>query len=230
MSDVGLLNDRLINAGQEILKRYHSVSGLQDVTLGYTLAFEIQRSEFVQLIHNGHNHWITVSNIGAEPHTVFVYDSSRHQCVNSDVKNQIAALVFSSEKEITLQYVAVQQQLGSYDCGLFALAFATSLVHGCDPAKTTFTQVRMRQHLYQCINRGILSLFPSASSVRDDCGILSTETIELYCKCRMPEIPPMVECSTCGEWFHTECVNVPDDALDDTDIPWFCCACDGACS
>ena len=99
-----------------------------------------------------------------------------------------------------------------------------------DPAKTTYTQIRMRQHFYQCINRGIMSLFPSASSVRDDSGILSTETIELYCKCRMPEIPPMVECSSCGEWFHTEYVNVPDDALDDTHIPWFCCSCDGECS
>ena len=152
--------------------------------------------------------------------TLLVYDSSRHQCANSDVKNQIAALMFSSEKEIMLKYVSVQQQLGSYDCGLFALAFATSLVHGCDPAKTTYIQVRMR----------IVSLFPSASSVRDDSGILSTETIELYCKCRMSEIPPMVECSSCGEWFHTECVNVPDDALDDTHILWFCCSCDGECS
>ena len=33
---------------------------------------------------------------------------------------------------------------------------------------------------------------------------------------RMPEIPPMVECAECKEWYHTECVTVPMEALENS--------------
>ena len=41
----------------------------------------------------------------------------------------------------------VQKQSGSEDCGLFAIAFATSIAFGQDPLKTTYTQSFMRKHL-----------------------------------------------------------------------------------
>jgi len=45
------------------------------------------------------------------------------------VKHQIAALLATRSKTIKLSFVDVQKQSGGYDCGLFALAFAT-LVNG----------------------------------------------------------------------------------------------------
>ena len=42
------LNNNLINAAQALLKHQFQLSaGLQDVSLGRTLAFDIQRSEFI---------------------------------------------------------------------------------------------------------------------------------------------------------------------------------------
>ena len=38
--------------------------GLHDVTLVLTLSFQVQPQEFVQVLHDGHAHRLTVSNIG----------------------------------------------------------------------------------------------------------------------------------------------------------------------
>lgn len=89
----------------------------------------IETSEFVQVLHNGHDHWLTVSTIGAQPGDIFVYDS-KYLSVSTGVKQQIAAILCSSTENLTLKFVDVQVQTGGYDCGLFAIAFATALVHG----------------------------------------------------------------------------------------------------
>ena len=49
--------------------------GLQSTLLSHTLAFDVMREEFVQVLHSGGSHWLTVSTIGGPPSTVKVYDS-----------------------------------------------------------------------------------------------------------------------------------------------------------
>ena len=43
---------------------------------------------------------------------------------------------------------------------VFALAFATCLVNGIAPEKQQFDQEGMRKHLYQCLEKGELTMFP----------------------------------------------------------------------
>ena len=69
------LTDNIINATQELLQRKYPVLGLQSTLLCYTLAFEVMREQFVQVLHSGGNHWLAVSTIGCPPSTVKVYDS-----------------------------------------------------------------------------------------------------------------------------------------------------------
>ena len=191
------LNDRLINVAQEMLKQTApSPVGLQDVTLGNTLAYNIQTSEFVQILHDGHQHWVTISTIGAKRNEIFIYNSLGTS-VSSSVKNQIAALLCSKESHITLQFVDVQQQTGGYDCGLYAIAYATTLINGQQPGNFCFAQGLMRKHLYKCISNGRLTVF--TAKARKSRGVISTDILELYCSCRMPEIIPMVMCSKCEE-------------------------------
>ena len=57
-----------------IQKRYPTMPGLQDLILGQTLSFEVIREEFVQILHSGGNHWITISTISCPPATVIIYD------------------------------------------------------------------------------------------------------------------------------------------------------------
>ena len=54
----------------------------------------------------------------------------------------------------------VQMQSGTYDCGLFAIAFATALVGGEHPGKFLFNQDSMRQHLIKCLELGEITMFP----------------------------------------------------------------------
>ena len=51
--------------------------------------------------------------------------------------------------------------------------------------------------------------------------------IEVYCKCRMPEIVgvDMVQCGKCSEWFHVHCVNVPSEVMEESNVDWFCYLC-----
>ena len=60
----GWLTDDTINAAQGLVKRqFPHINGLQEVGLGRTLFFAIQTEEFMQVLHNGHDHWVTVSTI-----------------------------------------------------------------------------------------------------------------------------------------------------------------------
>ena len=69
----------------------------------------------------------------------------------SEVQKVVAALLFTNESHITLNFVDVQMQRGSQDSGLFAIAFATALCLGKKPGQLCFDQDRMHTHLLKCI-------------------------------------------------------------------------------
>ena len=53
----------------------------------------------------------------------------------------------------------VARQDGSNDCGLFAIAYATELAHGRDPAKVVYSQKEMRSYFIKCMENGTLTPF-----------------------------------------------------------------------
>ena len=53
----------------------------------------------------------------------------------------------------------VQQQPNSWDCGLFAVAFATELVHGRSPACRHFDVKLLRPHLLDCLKEELCRVF-----------------------------------------------------------------------
>ena len=63
LSPVGWLNDSIISAAQALLKQC-LISGFQPPSIGMTMEFVIQQSEFIQILHDGHNHWLTISTVG----------------------------------------------------------------------------------------------------------------------------------------------------------------------
>ena len=52
-----------------------------------------------------------------------VYDSVSSCQVPARVKEQIAAIIFTDNKEINLHFQSMQVQRGHSDCGLFVVAF-----------------------------------------------------------------------------------------------------------
>ena len=128
---------------------------LQSSILGETLAFAVQRGDFVQILNVANSHWITVSNIGFPAGHVQVFDSLPSGDVSECTKEQIAVLLCTKERQITLDYPAVQIQEGRSDCGVFAVAFATSLCTGDSPAIITYHQPSLRRHLMKCLEKQI---------------------------------------------------------------------------
>ena len=55
----------------------------------------------------------------------------------------------------------MQRQGGGDDCGLFAIAIATALAFGVDPAELTFQQDTMRARVLKCFEEGLMTLFPT---------------------------------------------------------------------
>ena len=141
LSNNGWLTDNIVHAAQQLLKQSHPhISGLQNPILQKTNTFDVQRNlDFVQCLNIRDNHWITVSAASSIPDTINVHDSLNGTLTES-LKQIIADLMHSAGKQITVQYVNVQYQTGSQDCGLFAIAFACEICFGKDPSSVKFVQ------------------------------------------------------------------------------------------
>lgn len=96
-------------------------------------------------------HWVCVSSIGCTPGIVKLYDSLYHDIIEEEVTEQVKSLM--ADSYIGLVNVPVQQQLNGSDCGVFAVAFSTSLVYGFHPQDYTFDIPNMRPHLCQCFQQ-----------------------------------------------------------------------------
>ena len=70
-------------------------------------------------------------------------------------------------RELCIRVAAVQQQTNGTNCGLFAIANATSLLHGIDPETVTFNEYETREHLINCIEGKKLFPFPTANSIAE---------------------------------------------------------------
>ena len=81
--------------------------------------------------------------------------------MTSTVTNQTGCrLTAEKGKELTIEFVNVHKQGGGSDCGLFALAFITSVCNGEDPAKCISDQAAMQNHLVKCVEKGCLLSLP----------------------------------------------------------------------
>ena len=221
------LTDDIVNAAQTMLAEQFSImTGFQNTNAGMTMTFAIEPDEFIQILHDGGGHWVMISTIGTKHPEVRMYDSL-YCSLSSALKHQIAALLATKEKKISVHFMDVQMQAGGDDCGLFAIAFATALCCGHPPGRFQFHQRAMRHHLIHCFERGQFTMFPVHRSRRNENRVKSTKTIPVFCSCRMPELSgtEMIQCSCCKEWFHINfCVTV-DKKVRASKVPWHCITC-----
>ena len=109
----------------------------------------------MQLLHTGQDHWVCVSSVGFPPGTVKLFDSLYHDMISQEVEDQVKDLLADSFQK--LEYAPSQQQTNGRDCGVFAIALATSLT----PQDMTFDIAKMRPHLVACLRAGAMTQFPS---------------------------------------------------------------------
>ena len=84
--------DNILAAGQVLLQRQTGARGLQPPCLGQACAFNVQKGDFIQIISNGYNHWLTIITVGAPDGTVNIYDSL-YMSVNSRLTEQVISIV-----------------------------------------------------------------------------------------------------------------------------------------
>lgn len=110
----------------------------------------------------GTQHWLCTSY---EPTVgVRVMDSLFKEQLTPCTKLQLAKIysrtVPSTQSFIKVEVVTVQQQFGNSDCGLYSIANAVEACMGNNPRNIHYVQKRMRNHLENCFNKGIISCFP----------------------------------------------------------------------
>ncbi|XP_065648764.1 uncharacterized protein LOC136078033 isoform X2 [Hydra vulgaris] len=237
ISNNGWLSDNVINMFQNMMKiQFKDINGLQDTILGQTLAFNTYNNiPFVQVLHDGHSHWVAISTYRCKPGEVFLMDSLFHGKVAHHTKRQICAILKCMHNKLTIRVLPVQQQSNGADCGVFAISFIYHIISTkTNPDNITFSIPEMRAHMLQCIQVNKVSSFPQLLADCKRC-IQKDICIELFCSCRMPWNPAenklkekqMAQCNRCQQWFHKMCENIPDFVFSKKNrrTPWYCYCC-----
>ena len=122
-------NDNLMDAGQKLickalgnLKTYQSVFNCQRKRQAY---FPVS-GDFIQLLHDGNCHWLLAFSSSGR---VQVCDSLRANLTsvsNQCLKSLYQPLLKNGKLEVT--FLPVEKQTKGFNCGLFALAYASILL------------------------------------------------------------------------------------------------------
>jgi hypothetical protein len=75
----------------------------------------------------------------------------------------LQGIIHTPSKFIDIDVKPVQQQMGTFDCGLFALAFASSLLQKTIPDAIVYDQAKMRAHFVSCLENKSIEPFPETS-------------------------------------------------------------------
>ena len=136
---------------------------------------------------------------------------------------QLALLYADNSKQLLVTVPTIQQQKGSSDCGLYALAVATAIAAGISKKTQSWNQQLMRAHCFKCIVEENVTPFPINITRGQRTWKLPRSQqfiINLVCDCNLPlyaylgdtdsSVKHTFQCDVCGDWYHNECVGFPD--------------------
>lgn len=216
------LTDQHMRLALTLLKKqFPNMDGLHDTLYGCDLSFPKTSHPFVQILNISNQHWVTIASSSSM--TVRFYDSL-YPSISSLTKAQISAVMSCAERKITILRQKTQFQAGGSDCGLFAIAYATDLCLGQEPASVRYNQQVMRSHLLECLLKKKFTPFPSKKGTQLK---PTKDFIDIYCSCRLPEQEGdrMAQCGSCDEWYHKTCQKIPEVVFSDQDADWKCSNC-----
>ena len=158
------LDDHVVYTAMKLLMEKHQNLIIQPPGIIQKEGFHHCPHETVQVAHNGKHHWILLTSFGG---CVQIYDSLQMN-VTESLKKQMRQLFSPDDSLPPFKIMNCQQQDGSTDCGLFAIANAVEVAAGNDPEKVIFDQTAMRPHLMSCLESEKLEPFPKYRLQMDD--------------------------------------------------------------
>ena len=96
----------------------------------------------MQIINVNKNHWIALFTVSCQKASIKIFDCNGGKELPKPTLKLMSALLQTQENQFSVEFVDVQLQEGSHDCGLFALATRLSL---------SFVMDKIQQ--FYCINR-----------------------------------------------------------------------------
>ena len=234
------LDDDHMNAASQLLRdQFPDLQGLSTPAVGECLRFEKfdwmlghAGIAYCQVLHTGSDHWVVVKAIS--DNEVHIYDSVFTEPTYHVLK-QIAAICNTKSAQIKINLEKVQMQIHTNDCGVYAIAFLTDICYGRSPSSCVYDHKKIRSHLINCFQTGKMTPFPSTETKEEKAML---KTLNVYCQCRLPnvlehkfkkpiaeEVPCMVKCYICDNFYHNTCVNVTKRQAKNINSEkemWFC--------
>ena len=160
LSPTGLFNDDIIlDVHLNLKKNDPTMQGLHNPILGPVHLLTKVINPFMQILHTARYHWVCISSLGCSNGIVNFYDNLYYNVISKEVEEPAIILV-GSHSFTGLNVVPIQWQRNGPDCGVFAIAFGTPLVHGVPPNLLEFDTTTLRNHLCACIKAGKMEMFP----------------------------------------------------------------------
>ena len=152
-----------------------------------------------------------MSTVGCPTNVINLYDSLKSSRASPHTVCQIANFLQCQDSSFTIQGISSQTQSGTADCGVFAIATATSLCFEQPPGSVLWDQSEMRKHLGKCFEKKKLEPFPGWPLERfKEEDIITQQVIPVFCNCQMPEDKKrkMAQCVQCKDWYHQTCMKI----------------------
>ena len=148
--------DRIIDSSMTLIHQRKPCFIFQSTSFNHNL-LQYCPYQVIHIHHDGNSHFITTTN--SPDGSIKLYDSL-HLPPSSDLLKQIRS-IYSPDPNITPTILQAEiKQQGNTDYGLFAIAYATELAFGHDPANFIFDQSQMRDHLFKCLTSKTIERFP----------------------------------------------------------------------
>ena len=153
--------------------RIHSPQ-IQSTVISQTQGgFDAVTTEMVQILHD-REHWVTTGYISGR----VVFMDSLRRPISQYVKKQMRQLyahAVSENDELLVAVLPGCRQPNSYDCGVYAAAYAFHLALGRKAENPVFANTVMREHLAGYLKANMVTDFPTDAGIGKKRGRMSKE-------------------------------------------------------
>ena len=126
-----------------LLQKQYPTITTQPPSLAFSTGCSYCPSETVQITHTGAHHWVLLSSMYSK---TAIYDSLNLQPTDF-LLNQIRQLFSCDNSMPNFEQIKCYEQVGSTDCGLFAIAYAVDILNGNNDYGFIYDQTKMREQL-----------------------------------------------------------------------------------